>query len=85
MMNEKDDTKDVAFYKIKQSLASNFYSILSPPPCQVEEQATTDSNITIKQGKGGSTIHLPLDHQNDNKIAARWARHIKNRRNAKAN
>ncbi len=70
---------------MKQSLASNFHSILSPPPCQVEEQETTNSSIPIEQGKGGITFCLPTDHQNNNEIATRWARRIKNRRNTKAN
>jgi hypothetical protein len=85
MTNKKEDTNNVAFSKIKESLASNFYSILSTPPCQVEEQETTNSNVTIKQGIGGITFRLPVDHQNNNMIAARRARCIKNRRNAKAN
>ncbi len=59
MTNKKDNTNNVAFSKIKQSLASNFYSILSPPPCQVEEQETTISNLTIEQGQGSITFPLP--------------------------
>jgi hypothetical protein len=85
MTNETDNTNNVAFSKIKQSLASNFYSILSPLPCQVEEQAATDSNITIKQRKGDITFRLPANYCNNNKIATRWARCIENRRNSKAN
>jgi hypothetical protein len=30
------------FFKIKQSLASNFYSCLSPPMCQVKEHKPND-------------------------------------------
>jgi hypothetical protein len=41
--------------------------------------------MSIKQGKGGITFRLPTDHQNNNKIAPRWAHCIKNRRNAKVN
>jgi hypothetical protein len=85
MRNKKEDTNDVAFSKINHSLASNFYSILSPLPCQVEEQETTNSYIVIEQGKGSITFPLPANHQNNNKIVARWARRIKNWRNGKAN
>jgi hypothetical protein len=48
-----------------------------------KQQPTSTSPLRKK--KGGSTFCLPADHQNNKKIAARWARRIKNRRNAKAN
>jgi hypothetical protein len=76
MTNKKDNTNDVALSKIKQSLASGFYYIISPLPCQVKEHETTNSYITIKQGKGGIIFCIPSNHQNNNKIAARWARRI---------
>jgi len=84
-MDENDDMNNVKFSKIKQSLASNFYSILSPPPCQVEEQEPPDSNVTIERGKGSIMFCLPADNQSTNKITARWAQRIKNRTDAKAN
>jgi hypothetical protein len=66
------DTNNAAS-KIKHSLASNFYAILSLPPCQVEAQATKDSNITTERGKGRITFRLPTDQQqHSNKITERW-------------
>jgi hypothetical protein len=40
-IEESNNSRKVAFSKIKPDLLSNYYSILSnttPPPCQVEEQ-----------------------------------------------
>ncbi len=68
--------------KIKHS---NYYAFLSPPPCQVEEQATHDSNVTTKKGKGRITFRLPTDHQNSKKIAKRWKRRPKSRHEAQLN
>jgi hypothetical protein len=76
---------NVKFSKIKQSLASNFYSILSPPPCQVEEQEPPDGNVTIERGKGNISFCLPAEPQNNNKCTAKWARRMRNRNDAKAN
>ena len=61
-----EDTNSAAT-KVKHSLASNYYAILSPPPCQVEAEAINDSNVTIERGKGSVTFRLPTDHQNRNK------------------
>jgi hypothetical protein len=71
--------------KIKHSSASNYYAILSPPPCQVEAQATHDSSVTTERGKGRITFRLPMDHQNSNKIAERWKRRLKSRHEAQQN
>ncbi len=77
---------NVKFSKIKQSLTSNFYSILSTLPCQeVEEQEPPNDNVTIEQGKCSIMFCLPADNQSNNKITARWARRIKNRKDTKAN
>jgi hypothetical protein len=84
-MNEKIDMNNVEFNKIKQSLASNFYSILSLPPCQVEEQEPPDGKVTIERGKGSITFCLPANPQSNNRITSRWARRIKNRKDTKAN
>jgi hypothetical protein len=71
--------------KIKHSLASQYYAILSLPPCQVEAQATHDSNLTTERGKGRITFRLPTDHQNSNNIAERWKRRLKGRHEAQQN
>ncbi len=71
--------------KIKHSLASNYYTILSPLPCQVKAQATHNSKVTTKRGKGRITCGLPTDHQNSNKIAERWKRRLKSRHEAQQN
>lgn len=80
-----DDDLDVAYdYKdYKQSLTSNFYSILSPPPCQVEEQDYPDIPVTVNKDR--VKFQLPPDHPTENKIALRWKRRLENRKMAKAN
>ncbi len=80
-MNATVNNTNNAAYKIKHSLASNYYAILSPPPCQVKVQATHDSNVTTKRGKGRITFR----HQNSNKIAERWKRRLKSRHKAQEN
>ena len=84
-MIEMDDDLDVAYdYKdYKQSLTSNFYSILSPPPCQVEEQDYPDIPVTVNKDR--VKFRLPPDHPTENKIALRWKRRLENRKMAKAN
>ena len=80
MMDKEEDTDNAAFSKIKQSLASNLHSILSPPPCQVEEQAPPD--ITVTTARGGATVTFappPPKHQHHNKTANKWACRLKNR------
>ena len=52
--------------KLKQSLTSNFYAILSPQPCQVKEQEIPDTQV--KKGKGSIIFRLPPNHQHDNKM-----------------
>ena len=81
----KDDDLDIAHdcKNYKQSLTSNFYAILSPPPCQVEVQEHPDSNVTVNKGR--VKFRLPPDHPTDNKIALRWKRRLENRKMAKAN
>ena len=48
-------------------------------------QATSDSNVTTKHGKGRITFRLPTDHQNSNKITERWKQKLKNRQDVQAN
>jgi hypothetical protein len=62
-INNADECK-----KLKQSLISSFYAILSPPPCQVEEQEPPDATVDEK-GKGCITFCLSPHHPSDNKIA----------------
>jgi hypothetical protein len=76
---------NIAVNKITHGLASNYYTILSPPPCQAKAQATHNSNATIKRGKGRITWGLPTDHQNSNKIAEQWKRRLKSRHEAQQN
>ena len=84
MIGEDDDLASAYDYKdYKQSLTSNFYSILSPPPCQVEEQDHPDGNAAVS--KGSVKFPLPPDHPTNNKIALRWKRRLENRQMAKAN
>jgi hypothetical protein len=68
-MTTKDDDLDNAYdcKKLERSLTSNFYAILTPPPCQVEEQEHPNTNV--KEGKWRIKFRLPPDHPNDNKIA----------------
>ena len=51
---------DAPSIKLEHHLASNYYSCLAPPPCQVEEQVITPSeSITIEPGKGSIWFELP--------------------------
>ena len=52
-MDKEEDTNNTAFYKIKQSLAFNFYSILSLSPCQVKKASTTQHHCRHRE----RTIH----------------------------
>jgi hypothetical protein len=79
--NDLDDAYDCN--KLKQSLTSNFYAILSPPPCQVKEQELP--NTHVEKGKSRIVFRLPPNHQHDNKIALRWKRRIANRQMARSN
>ncbi len=78
-INNANDCK-----KLKQSLTSNFYAILSPPLCQVKEQEPPDATVNEK-GKGCITFCLPPDHPSDNKIALQWMHRLANRQMAQAN
>jgi hypothetical protein len=78
-INNANDCK-----KLKQSLTSIFYTILSPLPCQVKEQEPPNATVDEK-GKGRITFHLPPDHPSDNKIALRWKRRLANHQMAQAN
>jgi hypothetical protein len=81
----QDEDSDIAYdcKNYKQSLTSNFYAILSPPPCQVEEQEYPDFNVTVNKGR--VKFRLPDDHPPENKITLRWKRRLENRKMAKAN
>ncbi len=43
--DEETEPNDAAFFKITQSLASNYYACLSPPPCQAKEHKPNDSRV----------------------------------------
>ena len=81
----KNDDSDTAYdcKDYKHTLNSNFYAILSPPPCQVEEQESPDCNVTVSKGR--VKFRLPPDHPTDNNIALRWTRHLQNCKMEKAN
>ena len=84
MIGKNDDSETAYDCKdYKHNLNSNFYAILSPPPCQVEEQESPDCNVTIS--KGLVKFRLPPNHPTDNKIALRWTRCLQNCKMAKAN
>ena len=65
----KNDDLDIAYdcKDYKHSLKSNFYAILSPLPCQVDEHESPDCNVTVS--KGHVKFRLPPDHPTENKIA----------------
>ena len=84
-MNDAINNTNIAVNKIKHSLASNYYAILSLLPCQVEAQANHDSNLTTERGKGRITFRLPTNHQNSNKIAEQWKQRLKGRHEAQQN
>jgi hypothetical protein len=62
----------------EQQLSTNYYSCLSPPTCQVEEQ---DESVNIEAGKGAVRFEVP---QNKNKHAARLVRYHQAKENKKA-
>jgi hypothetical protein len=78
-----------AFFKIKQSLASNFYSCLSPPPCQVNEHEPDDRSVTPHNNHVKKKVEFS-DHidiqptSTGNKIAQQWARCINKRRESRS-
>jgi len=84
-MTAKDDDSDIAYdsKNYKQNLTSNFYAVLSPPPCQVEEQESPNCDFAVSKRR--VTFKLPPSHPTKNKIALRWTRRLQNRKMAKAN
>ena len=84
MIGRDDDSDTVDNLKdTKHSLNSNFYAILSPPPCQVKEQESLDCNATVNKHR--VTFQLLPNHPTNNKIAAQWTRRLQNCKMAKAN
>jgi hypothetical protein len=73
------------FFTIKQSLLSNFYSCLSPPPCQVEEHEPNDPLVVPSSNKpqvtssDTSDISPTIPAITLNSIAAKWRKKIKQR------
>ena len=84
-MIDQDDESDTVddLNDNKHRFNSNFYAILSPPPCQVEGQEPPDRNVTVSKRR--VTFKLPPNHPTNNKIALRWTRCLQNRKMAKAN
>jgi hypothetical protein len=64
--------------KLKRLLAYNYYSCLSPPTCQVEEQ---DKYVHIKAGKGAVRFEVP---QKKNKHAAKLEKYHQAKANKQA-
>jgi hypothetical protein len=81
-----------AFFKIKQSLASNFYSCLSPPPCQVKEHKPKDRSVILHNNhikkKVEFSDHIDIQPTippaTANKIAQQWARCINKQRESRS-
>ncbi len=77
-----------AFFKIKQSLASIFYSCLSPPSCQVKEHEPDDLSVAPHNNHVKKKVEFSdhIDIQptippaTANKIAQQCACHISKRR-----
>ncbi len=71
------------FFTIKQSLLSNFYSCLSPPPCQVKEHKPDNPPVVPSSSKpqvtssDTSNISLTIPAITLNRIAAKWRKKIK--------
>ena len=63
--NESDTVDDLN--DSKHRLNSNFYAILSPPPCQVEEQESPNCDVAVSKRR--VTFKLPPNHPTKNKIA----------------
>ena len=64
--------------KLKRLLANNYYSCLSPPTCQVEEQ---DEPVHIEAGKGSVRFEVP---QKKNKHAAKLEKYHQAKANKQA-
>jgi hypothetical protein len=73
---------DHAALNIKQRLASNFYSCLSPPPFQVEEHKPDRTNVAPDNAKRqavlSDTINVaPIaEAHSQNKIMAKWTKRL---------
>jgi hypothetical protein len=82
-LSKKIDSSNAAFFTIKQSLLSNFYSCLSPPQCQVKEHEPDDPPVVPSSNKpqvtssDTSDISPTIPAITLNKIAARWRKKIK--------
>jgi hypothetical protein len=67
---------------IKQRLASNFYSCLSPPPCQVEEHKPDRTDVAPDNAKRQAVLSDTNDiapvaeTRSRNKIAAKWTKRL---------
>jgi hypothetical protein len=76
-LNKKKDSSNAAFFTIKQSLLSNFYSWLSPLLCQVDKHKPNDPPVILSYT---SNISPTIPAIPRNKIAARWQTKVKQRR-----
>ena len=61
---ESDNDSNEAFNKVKRKLLSNYYSCLSPPPCQVEEQEYMEETCIVERGRGAIAFKLPEKSKN---------------------
>ena len=67
---------------IKQRLASNFYSCLSPLPCQVKEHEPNRTNVAPDNAKHQAVLSdthdiAPIAEAcSQNKIAAKWTKRL---------
>jgi hypothetical protein len=79
---EENKQSKAAFFKIKQSLSSNFYSCLSLPTCQVEEREPSSAR-SERHVHFSNNISPTMTETTRNKIAARWERKIQARKQKK--
>jgi hypothetical protein len=84
-LSEKNDSSNTEFCTIKQSLSSNFYSCLSPLPCQVKEHKPDDPPVIPSSNKSQVTssdtsdISPTIPAITLNSIASKWWKKIKGR------
>jgi hypothetical protein len=84
-LSRKKDSSNAAFFTIKQSLSSNFYSCLSPLPYQVKEHKPNDPPVIPSSNKpqvtssDTSKLSPTIPAITLNRIAARWQTKIKQR------
>jgi hypothetical protein len=71
------------FFKIKQSLASNYYACLSPPPCQVEEHENKPPPKPTGTFSPTIEVEPTVPTEITNRIAQRCARRLANRHAAR--